>query len=316
MNETEELKMNQPIKLSIIIVNYNTYYLTKQTIESIIQQTYPFNYEILLVDNASSDGSIQALKEDFKDKQDIIHIIENTENLGFGKANNIGAAQSRGEYILLLNSDTVVVEDCLEKCIGYIQQDQTIGALGCKVVLADGSLDHACKRGFPTRKASLYYFLKLDKKNPQKYGLYDALHLHEDEIGEVDALMGAFMLMPRKVVDEVGLFDEDYFMYGEDIDLCYRIKAAGYKVVYYPKGHIIHYKGGSSKKRRTKVIYDFLEAMWIFYRKHYYKNYNMGINTLVWIGIWSKYALEIGKSSMKPAKERKANDDISTTKEF
>lgn len=300
--------MKEQIKLSIIIVNYNTYHLTKQTIESIINKPIPFTYEIILVDNASSDGSIQELKEDFKSRKDFIHIIENTANLGFGKANNIGMEQSSGAYILLLNSDTVVVEECLEKCMDYIERNQGVGALGCKIVLGDGSLDHACKRGFPTPKASLYYFLKLDRKNPMKYGLYDALHLGEDEMGEVDALMGAFMLMPRKVLDEVGLFDEDYFMYGEDIDLCYRIKEAGYKVVYYPEGHIIHYKGGSSKKRRTKVIYDFHHAMWIFYRKHYYKKYNFGITILVWLGIWGKYLLELAKNSLKPKKE--ANIEI------
>ena len=179
--------MKEQIKLSVIIVNYNTYHLTKQTIESVINKDYPFTYEIILVDNASSDGSIEDLKEYFKSKE-FIHIIENTANLGFGKANNIGAQQSKGEYILLLNSDTVVDEGCLEKCLGYMRQDQKVGALGCKVVLGDGSLDHACKRGFPTPKASLYYFLKLDRKNPMKYGLYDALHLGEDEVGEVDAL--------------------------------------------------------------------------------------------------------------------------------
>lgn len=300
--------MKEQIKLSIIIVNYNTYHLTKQTIESIINKPIPFTYEIILVDNASSDGSIQELREDFKSRKDFIHIIENTANLGFGKANNIGMEQSSGAYVLLLNSDTVVVEDCLEKCMDYIERNQGIGALGCKIVLGDGSLDHACKRGFPTPKASLYYFLKLDRKNPMKYGLYDALHLGEDEVGAVDALMGAFMLMPRKVLDEVGLFDEDYFMYGEDIDLCYRIKEAGYKVVYYPEGHIIHYKGGSSKKRRTKVIYDFHHAMWIFYRKHYYRKYNLGITILVWVGIWGKYLLELAKNSLKPKKE--ANIEI------
>lgn len=295
--------MEKKIRLSIIIVNYNTYSLTKQTIDSVINQCNSFKYEILLIDNASTDGSIRQLKEDFIDQQDFIHIIENNANLGFGKANNIGMKASWGDYILLLNSDTVVVDDCLEKCLDYIEQNEMIGVLGCKVVLGDGSLDHACKRGFPTPKASLYYFLKLDKKNPKKYGLYDALHLGEDEVGEVDALMGAFMLMPRKVLDEVGLFDEDYFMYGEDIDLCYRIKSAGYKVLYYPEARIIHYKGGSSKKRRTKVIYDFHHAMWIFYRKHYYKKYNFGITILVWLGIWSKYLLELAKNSLKPKKE-------------
>ncbi len=300
--------MNNQIKLSIIIVNYNTYALTKQTIESVINEKHPFNYEILLVDNASSDGSIEQLQEDFKNQEDYIHIIINSENLGFGKANNIGMIMAKGEYILLLNSDTLVGEGCLEVCLSYMENNKEIGALGCKVILEDGSLDHACKRGFPTPKASLYYFLKLDKKDPIKYGLYDALHLGEDEIGEVDALMGAFMLMPKAVLEEVELFDEDFFMYGEDIDLCYRIKSAGYKIVYYPEKYIIHYKGGSSKKRRTKVIYDFHQAMWIFYKKHYYKKYNLGITLLVWTGIWSKYLLELTKNSLR-SREKEVLDE-------
>lgn len=144
--------------------------------------------------------------------------------------------------------------------MNYIEEHPTIGALGCKVVLPDGTLDHACKRGFPTPMASLHYLLKLERLDKEKYGRYDAHHLGEDEIGEVDCLMGAFMLMPRKAIDEVGMLDEDFFMYGEDIDLCYRIKQGGYKIMYYPEAMIIHYKGGSSKKRRTKVIYNFHHA--------------------------------------------------------
>ena len=293
-------------KLSIIIVNYNTYSLSKQTIDSILNRTYPFEYEIILVDNASSDGSIEMLKDDFKEISNI-HIIINKDNLGFGKANNIGYGKSTGEYILLLNSDTVVGDNCLTKCMDYIEQRQNIGALGCKVMLEDGTLDHACKRGFPTPKASLYYFLKLGKKDPIKYGLYDAMHLGEDEVGEVDVLTGAFMLMPKEVIEKVGLFDEDYFMYGEDIDLCYKIKEAGYDIVYYPEAHIYHLKGGSSKKKRTKVIYNFHDAMWIFYRKHYINKYNMGITILVWLGIWNKYILELVKNLLKK-KNAKSND--------
>lgn len=301
------------MKLSIIIVNYNTYTLTKQTIDSVLEKKLKFEYEIMLVDNASMDDSMVKLQEDYKDiiTEGLLKITLNDANLGFAKANNIGMRKSRGEYILLLNSDTYVVEDCLQKCMQYIERYNTeaaiqgeneckIGALGCKVILPDGTLDHACKRGFPTPKASLYYFLKLHKKDKEKYGLYDALHLGEDETGEVDCLMGAFMLMPRAVLDEVGLLDEDFFMYGEDIDLCYRIKEGGYKIMYYPEASIIHYKGGSSKKRRTKVIYDFHNAMWIFYKKHYIKKYSLWINALVYTGIWTKYILEIGKNAMKP----------------
>ncbi len=309
------------MKLSIIIVNYNTYTLTKQTIDSVLEKKLPFKYEIMLVDNASQDDSMARLQEDYKEliSQGLLNITLNDANLGFAKANNIGMRKSKGEYILLLNSDTYVVEDCLQKCMQYIERYNTeaviqgeneckIGALGCKVILPDGTLDHACKRGFPTPRASLYYFLKLHKRDKVKYGLYDALHLDENEVGEVDCLMGAFMLMPRHVLDQVGLLDEDFFMYGEDIDLCYRIKEGGYKIMYYPEASIIHYKGGSSKKRRTKVIYDFHNAMWIFYKKHYIKTYSLWINSLVYVGIWAKYALEIGKNAMKSSGNKSVQD--------
>ena len=309
------------MKLSIIIVNYNTYTLTKQTIDSVLEKKLPFEYEIMLVDNASMDDSMVKLQEAYKDiiREDLLNITLNDANLGFAKANNIGMRKSKGEYILLLNSDTYVVEDCLQKCMEYIERYNTeaaiqgknackIGALGCKVILPDGTLDHACKRGFPTPRASFYYFLKLHKRDKVKYGLYDALHLDENEVGEVDCLMGAFMLMPRYVLDQVGLLDEDFFMYGEDIDLCYRIKEGGYKIMYYPEASIIHYKGGSSKKRRTKVIYDFHNAMWIFYKKHYIKTYSLWINSLVYVGIWAKYALEIGKNAMKSSGNKSVQD--------
>ncbi len=289
------------MKLSIIIVNYNTYALTKQTIEAVIVQEVSFKYEIILVDNASTDGSIQKLQEDFEEliADEKLRIFRNGKNLGFAKANNQGMRAAKGIYILLLNSDTVVGPNCLEKCVTHIESDNKIGALGCKVILPDGKLDHACKRGYPTPLASLYYFLKLDKKDPIKYGQYDALHLGEDEVGEVDALMGAFMLMPKAILDKVGLLDEDFFMYGEDIDLCFRIKESGFRILYYPEVYITHYKGGSSKKRKTKVIYDFHNAMWIFYKKHYYKKYNMWITGLVYVGIWLKYAVEICKNFLR-----------------
>ena len=289
------------MKLSIIIVNYNTYLLTKQTIEAVFMQSINYEYEVILVDNASTDGSIEKLKEYFETyiKEERLLVINNMVNLGFAKANNIGINVAKGQYILLLNSDTKVEDDCLRRCMQMMESDEIIGVLGCKVILPNGKLDHACKRGFPTPKVSLYYFLKWYKKDPLKYGQYDALHLDENEIGEVDSLMGAFMLMPRKVLDEVGLLDESFFMYGEDIDLCYRIKEAGYKVIYYPEAQVIHYKGGSSKRKRTKVIYDFHNAMWIFYKKHYYKKYSLGITFLVYVGIWMKYLLEIGKNLIK-----------------
>lgn len=283
--------------LSIVIVNYNTKDLLKQTIESVINNTKGIEYEIWVVDNSSKDGSVEMVQEEFKD----VKLIASKENLGFPKGNNVAIKKATGRYILLLNSDTKVIGDNLQHCVSYMDQHEEIGALGCKVELPDGTLDHACKRGFPTPEASLYYFLKLNKimKNKRKYGAYTASYLGEDEIGEVDALMGAFMMIPRTVIDKVGMLDEEFFMYGEDIDWCYRIKEAGYKIMYYPKEKIIHYKGSSSKKKKAKTTYEFHRAMILFYRKHYNDKYNIFVKILVYIGVALRMILSMIKNLFK-----------------
>lgn len=283
--------------LSIVIVNYNTKDLLKQTIESVINNTKGIEYEIWVVDNSSKDGSVEMVQEEFKS----VKLIASKENLGFPKGNNVAIKKATGRYILLLNSDTKVIGDNLQNCVAYMDKHKDIGALGCKVELPDGTLDHACKRGFPTPEASLYYFLKLNKimKNRKKYGAYTAEYLGEDEVGEVDALMGAFMMIPRTVVDKVGMLDEEFFMYGEDIDWCYRIKEAGYKIMYYPKEKIIHFKGSSSKKKKAKTTYEFHRAMILFYRKHYNDKYNIFIKILVYIGVALRMILSMIKNLFK-----------------
>lgn len=275
--------------LSVIIVSYNTKDLLKQTIESVIQTTSNITYEIIVSDNDSKDGSIDMVKDQFPE----VLLIENKANLGFSKGNNVAIERAKGRYILLLNSDTVVKENCLEQCVRYMDSNKNIGALGCKVILISGELDHACKRGFPTPEASLYYMLKLHKLFPgnKKLGTYCAAHVGNDEIAEVDALMGAFMMLPKAVIDQIGMLDEEFFMYGEDLDWCYRIKEAGYKVVYYPKAQIVHYKGASSKKKRGKTIYEFHRAMILFYNKHYREKYNPMITLLVYMGVGIRMVL-------------------------
>ncbi|MEJ8553410.1 glycosyltransferase family 2 protein [Tepidibacter sp. Z1-5] len=285
------------IDLSIIIVNFKTYELTKQTINSILSKNHIINYEIILVDNASNDGSIEKIEQGFKEKikTNLIKIIRNNKNLGFSKANNIGIRIAKGEYILVLNSDTVIVDDCVDKCLDYIKKDNKIGALGCKVLLPDGKLDKPCKRGFPTPKASLYYMLKLDKLFPNRksFGEYNLTYLSEDDINEVDSLVGAFMIIPRRVIDEVGMFDEDFFMYGEDIDWCYRIKQVGYKIIYYPEAKITHFKGSSAKKKRFKTIYEFHRAMYLFYNKHYKSKYSILTTLSIYLGISVKLIITL-----------------------
>lgn len=291
------------MELSIIIVNYNTKKLTRQTIDSIINTTQngeALNYEIIVSDNCSQDGSIEMLKENYRQ----VMLIENKDNLGFGKANNIAIKRATGRYILLLNSDTVVIKECLQKCVRYMDAEKSIGALGCKVKLENGKLDHACKRGFPTPNASLFYMLKLHKIFPGKkqFGGYTLEYLNENQINEVDSLTGAFMMVRKEAIDKVGLLDEDFFMYGEDIDWCYRIKEAGFKIIYFPEAEIIHYKGGSSKKKRLKTIYEFYRAMYLFYKKHYYNKYNIFITASVYGGIGFKFLLSVLINLLKKRK--------------
>lgn len=283
--------------VSIIIVNYNTKELLSQTIVSVISTTRGIDYEIIVVDNASKDGSVEMMGIEFPQ----VLLIANNENLGYAKANNIGIKRALGKFILLLNSDTVVIGDCIKDCIEFMGKDKSIGALGCRVELRNGELDRACRRGFPTPSASLYYMFKLDKLYPEskRFGQYNLTYLSEEDINEVDVLVGAFMLLRGSVIEEVGLLDEEFFMYGEDIDWCFRIKAAGYKNIYYPKAKIIHYKGASSKKRRFMTIYEFHRAMYLFYNKHYKAQYNFLVTGLVYSGIALKLSLAIAINLFK-----------------
>ncbi|MGL4670376.1 MAG: glycosyltransferase family 2 protein [Methanobacteriaceae archaeon] len=286
--------------LSIIILNYNTYELSRNAINSIISRNHRISYEIFLVDNKSNDGSFSKLKNIFKDEiaSGCIKTIASTDNNGFSAGNNLAIKEATGDYILLLNSDAVVCDNTLDNVLDYIINNNAlaktkkdkIGAIGVKVVLPNGELDKACKRSFPSPGVSFYRMTGLSFIFPKskRFGKYNLTYLNEDEINEVDSLVGAFILVPRTVIDEVGSLSEDYFMYGEDIDWCFRIKEAGYKIIYYPKAKIIHYKGGSSKKSK-KLIYEFHNAMYIFYKKHYADKYNFIVNGFVYTGIWISY---------------------------
>lgn len=287
--------------LSVIIVSYNTCQLTIQTLDSIYKNKVNFSLETFVVDNNSNDGSVNKIKKLFPH----VILLPEKNNLGFAKANNKAIRKAKGKYILLLNSDTVVIEECLEKCLNYMDKNKDIGALGCKVVLPDGSLDKACKRSFPTPENSFYHAIGLAKLFPKskKFGSYNLTYLDEDQIHEVDCLVGAFMMVRREVIEQVGLLDEKYFMYGEDIDWCYRIKKAGWKIVYYPEAKIIHYKGSSSKKKKWKTIYEFHRAMFLFFNDHYRDKYNIIIKGLVYTGIVIKFILTLIKNILLVIRE-------------
>ena len=284
--------MRENLDLSIIIVNYNTFKLTKETIDSCLAEPTHYTYEIFLVDNKSTDDSLEQLEEYFNEEisRGIIRVIANSSNDGFAKANNLAIEKARGEYVLLLNSDTLIKESTIDRCMDYITKatNADIGALGCKVSLEDGSLDKACRRSFPNPVNSFFRFLPI-KINSDKDD-YNLDNLDDDGVYEIDCLVGAFMLVRRTTIDDVGHLDDTFFMYGEDIDWCYRIKQAGWRIVYFGEAEIIHYKGASSedkktKKRNPRLLYEFYRAMYIFYKKHYTKKYNVFVNIAVYIGI-------------------------------
>ncbi len=266
--------------LSVVIVNYQTFELTKNTINSIFEYEYPFSYEILVVDNASTDDSLEKLKEYFKDK---ITFIASRENNGFAAGNNQALKIAKGKYVLLLNSDTIVWENTLENIYNYMEKNTDVGAAGCRVLLENGELDKACKRSFPNVKNSFFRLFHIPTNS--KDDNYNLDNLPDDEIYEIDCLTGAFMFIRKAALDEIGFLDETFFMYGEDIDLCYRIKQANWKIVYYGKSKITHLKGASSKKQKSKLIYEFYRAMYIYYKKHHAQDSSFIINIIVYIGI-------------------------------
>ncbi|MFC7679246.1 glycosyltransferase family 2 protein [Paenibacillus sp. GCM10028914] len=286
--------------LSILIVNYNTCQLTVDCLHSVFAAKTEYSYEVIVIDNNSQDASVDMIRELFPQ----VTLIANSDNTGFAKANNQGMDIAGGRYILLLNSDTVVLEDTLQTMIDFMDRNPITGASGCKVVLPDGSLDKACKRGFPTPSASFYYAFGLSRLFPDKpkFNQYQLGYLDSDQEYPVDCLVGAFMMVRRETIEQVGGLDEEFFMYGEDIDWCYRIKEAGWGIHYYPLTHIIHYKGGSARRRPVKIIYEFHRAMILFHRKHYRKHYNIFVNGAVYTGVGLKMLLALLFNWLKPVR--------------
>lgn len=254
-------------KISIIIVNYNVSYFLEQALLSVQKAIKGLEAEIFVVDNNSVDGSVQMIRKRFPD----VHLIANKENVGFSKANNQAIRLSNAEYVLLLNPDTVLEEDCLAKCCGFMDSHPEAGALGVKMLDGKGNFLPESKRGLPTPRVAFFKIFGLSKLFPKSkiFGLYHLGFLDENKTHEVEVLAGAFMLLRKSVLDKIGLLDEDYFMYGEDIDLSYRVIKAGYKNYYFPETRIIHYKGESTKRTSVNYVFVFYRAMIIFAKKHF-----------------------------------------------
>ncbi len=308
------------MQLSIIIVNYNVKYFLEQCLQSVLLATKNCTAEIFVVDNNSTDGSKQFLEPLFKE----VHFIWLPKNMGFAKANNIALAKASGDYILFLNPDTIVAEDSFEKTIAFLQNNTAIGALGVKMIDGSGQFLKESKRAFPSPSISLFKILGLAKLFPTSklFAKYHLGNLSANENNEVDVLAGAFMLIPKEVLNIVGSFDEAFFMYGEDVDLSYRIQKAGYKNYYFAETTILHFKGESTKKGSLNYVRLFYKAMNLFVHKHY-KGGNAAVFTfLINIGIGLRASLAALTSVFKVDKKTfikyKANfiisDELNYTK--
>jgi GT2 family glycosyltransferase len=279
--------------LGIVIVNLNTRDFLRECLRSIYASRGDITYKTYLVDNCSSDGSVEMVCAEFPE----IDCVERCDhNIGYPAANNVGlrAAGFGGKetepeirYALLLNPDTVLPPDALQQIIDFADAHPWAGILGPKLVREDGSLDKACRRSFPSPEVSFYRLTGLARLFPNnpRFGTYNLNHLNPDEIAEVDAVVGAFMLIRADVIHEVGLMDESFFMYGEDLDFCYRAKQKGWKVLYYPAVTVLHYKGQSSKQRSRQATYHFYRSMYVFHRKHYWRSTFLPLNWLITLGI-------------------------------
>lgn len=248
------------MKLSVVILNYNVRYFLELCLKSVQEAIKHIEAEIIIVDNNSSDESCNMVKELFP----AVKLIQNDKNLGFSKGNNQGVKLAKGEYIFILNPDTVVAEDSFIKLLDFAESKKNIGIVGCKLIDGSGNFLPESKRNIPTPKVSIQKIFGNSSR-------YYANHINENNIGKTDILVGACMLLKKEIYQKVEGFDEDYFMYGEDIDLSYKILKSGYDNYFFGDTTVLHFKGESTLKDKT---YDkhFYNAMKIFYKKHFKKN--------------------------------------------
>jgi len=285
----------QPV-ISIIIVNHNARDFLKRCLQSIFEKISDVVFEVWVVDNASSDGSIEMIRQEFPE----VKIIANKENVGFAKANNQAIQKSEGKYIFLLNPDAVLLDSNLKELINFMEQNDEVGMCGPLIVNRDGSMQRQCKRGLPTLWNSVSYYLGLWKLFPtnkwwrKTFGGYFLLAKPDDQICEVDCLSGAAMIVRNETIKEIGLMCEDYIMYMDDIDWCYRAKKAGWKVYYVPLMKVMHYGGvGGSQLHVYKNIYYFYHSAYLFYKRYLASQYNFVINFVYYVGLLLAFVLKI-----------------------
>lgn len=300
--------------LWVVVVNYNTADLLDRCLRHLLASAVDRPLGIYVVDNGSTDGSLELLRARYPQAR----AIETGRNLGFARANNLAlreiltqaAKESRldKDYVLLLNSDCFVEPDALRLLARFLDTHPEAGIVGPKVLLPDGQLDLACRRSFPTPSSALWKLSGLARwfPNHTRLAQYNLTYCDPDETLAVDAVTGACMLVRLAAVVQAGLLDEDYFMYGEDLDWAYRIKARGWQVYYYPEARVTHIKGGSGGRRKVRIIVEFYRAMYLFYRKHYAKHSPLSLNLLVYAGIVLRCGVALGASLLRRVRPARA----------
>jgi GT2 family glycosyltransferase len=277
--------------LTVVIVSYNCVDLLRSCLTSLEGQSTGGELRVVVVDNASSDGTVEMVVDEFPG----VELIANEDNVGFGRASNAGLRRVRSGHVLMLNPDTVVPPNGLHRALDALRDRPSAGILGVRLVQLDGTVDHASRRQIPTPVSSFGYLFRLPGRAARAYTDPTSF----DTEGVVGAVNGAFMLMRDEVVLTVGGFDEAFWMYGEDLDLCLRVTQAGWDVHYWPGVEVLHVKGGSSgKARRPRVNWAFHHAMWLFYRKHFTSVYNPVVTALVAGGIATKFFLSLTRNAL------------------
>lgn len=286
--------------LEVVIVSYRCGPLLRRCLESVHEHAPARGVRVTVVDNASGDGTADVVRSEFPD----VRLIALEENTGFSAANNLVLRETTAEYVLVLNPDTQLCEGTLETLLRLMDGDPRIGIAGCRLVQEDGTFDHAARRSFPTPASALGHFLRVGRSDraPAALAAYRAPEIGE---GPVDAVNGAFMLMRRAMLDEIGLFDEGYWMYMEDLDLCYRAASAGWITWYEPSVEAVHMKAGSSGHHRgLRLNYAFHYGMYRYYRAHLASERSPLFNALVYAGIGLKFLLSATASSAARARHR------------
>ena len=297
----------------VVVVNHNTAGLLRRCLDHLVATRSHYPFTVTVVDNGSRDESFQLVRAHYPQ----VRAIRSERNLGFAGGNNLAlrqivaaaptGASREHEYVLLVNSDLFVAPETIERLVEFAEGDMTIGVVGPRVERPDGSLDLACRRSFPTPANAFFKLVGLSRRFPghARLAAYNLTNLDDRALTEVDAVTGACMLVRLVAIDRVGLLDEDFFMYGEDLDWAYRIKAAGWRVFYNPVTRVLHQKGATSARQSGKMIVEFYRAMYLFYRKHYASRSPRPLNWLVTLGIAGRGALALALNLLRPSAKKR-----------